>query len=764
MMPTSPGTAARAPRLWLRRIARHYFYPWVQVLVTVALAILSWRFGVDARFAAVWLFVAFTCLLIEDLYTVRSWLNRAAAYLDGDYSPPTPAPDTLEYYTSYTPPLWFERRVNWRWWASLALLVATWGYAVLFPGWAVVQLDPTARALLALSLLLFAVVPFGVTLVSPVAYSRVHGSYVSSALLALSVVVAYLSVAGLTRDRPDGIIIATVIGLTYGSIFVAQRLWAGERVYNDVLRELSIAFLAWPPHEANLQVAAALIGERFNYERVFLLLPTQKGDQLRIAAAHLQTHTLIDQRVPIDGSLTGKAYVTRRPVAWNDVDRCPYYYSALLTDTRAEIAVPIIHQDTVYAILDVQSVGPNVFTEKDTRVLETIGHMLGASMATQRREEFYSAAAELWERLDATTMGFPNEQSAFEFVSEFVAEKLNTALIVYYPLSLTGWPVAAPFIYVSPTEGAPPHSPAQADLNWLLARLEGWTPVYYEEPDLPENLPTWATAAPVRSLCFLPVGHRHERMGALFLCFSRPQGFHATFRFTVRSLSQVLAELTAEVRYRDIFSRGFGRPELNVHNLINRYGFKVGSVRARARLLLDRDGPNDYTLMDCPLQELVGDVERAFRDISLAESSFAPEFWGMSLGQQLDRYGCSLLGNSAGPKPRLVHHIEPRIDHESRWLRLALYRVITEAANNAVIHGHATVVRASVQRLPAEIKVTVDNEGNAPLPENARRQASRFGIFSLLEECERQLGAAVTIEPSGSGTRITLSIPALPFS
>lgn len=766
--------ATRGMRLSRRRLVRQYSYPWAQLIITGILAWLSIHVGVDWRVAVGWWFIAFICFIVEDLYASESLLSRLGNWLGGSRVPIRDDLDTsLEVYSIYPNPPWFDHRYQIRWWASFILLISTWFYAAGVGSFAEIPFSFN-RTLLTLMLLAFAVVPYGISLISPIIYSDRRGHNASLAISILVIVFAFAALHGLTPNWLDRILGAVAITLVYLTVFVSQRLWATERVWNEILRELSLALLSNPRPEDGYETVPRLIGERMPYPRVYLLWPTDDGQNLTIEQGVGQMSRLKGQTVPVAGSLTGAAFRTGKPIAWNDVKHCAYHKPLILTDTRAEIAVPVMHQGTVYAVLDAQDTRTNVFTEGDTRALELVGRMLGSAIAADLQNKFYDRALRLTNEVAAATSeDVANEEGVFNLFADAAQRMLGADLITYYPLSLSGRPMLEPYGYGQFRRRDQLRSPQDDTAGILIPLIAAWQPEF--AADVRQNSALVGAHEPdaerfidreeVVSACFIPVGTRHERLGALFLNFRRPQAFDAMFRFTALAIGQWFANLMSQSRYRHAFRRGFGRPEFDLHNIVGRYefSFRSRSAHSLATALL-RAGHTDCDDPDaCPLLYLVDKVDGLLHELSLTEAAVPPDFWEKSLREQLDAYA-SALQPVHHHLPQVTREIAPEIEYENPLLKMALFRIITEAINNALVRAEADRVTVDVRRAPLSIDICIENNG-LPLPPDARQKGSAYGIFHLLNQAERELGARDNaLVPLPAGARFTLKIPVLPVN
>ena len=99
---------------------------------------------------------------------------------------------------------------------------------------------------------------------------------------------------------------------------------------------------------------------------------------------------------------------------------------------------------------------------------------------------------------------------------------------------------------------------------------------------------------------------------------------------------------------------------------------------------------------------------------------------------------------------------------ENAWAKLALYRLATEAINNAVFHGEAAEIWVEIRRQPNCLAAKISNVGH-PLPQDAEIRQSGRGIFSLLKELRKQFLAETGIHPNpdAEGTVVYANIPTL---
>jgi GAF domain-containing protein len=483
--------------------------------------------------------------------------------------------------------------------------------------------------------------------------------------------------------------------------------------------------------------------------------------------------SVVNKVLPIKRGIAGRVFQSGESEGWNNVLHCPSYHSLLdgkVDDTKAEITVPIQHLGITYGILDVQDDHVHVFRWDDVYTLEVIARILGVAISAEKTDLLVQDAYDLWEELSSHSY---SEEAMFQEFAQFAEEKLGADVVTYYPLSPTGYPINPPLYHGNLYYPDRMTSGIQDPRSPLVQLIRDWKPTFSARvyPDsvfarfLKTDPPSFTIREKIESVCFVPVGTRKEYLGAMFLNYRTPRPFDGLFRFMVLSFSQTFAILASRERYKSILFEGFGRPELGVHNLFSRYGLKTG-VREEGEKIFQRscvEQPANFA--ECGMSPLFLRVDEFLRAVSLAQSSIPPMFLNESLADELENFISTLPIGKDGRRPPTQIDIDPRIERESAWSKLALYRLTTESMNNAVFHGQTNEIKATVRRENAHITVQITNNG-IPLPIDLDVKRSRRGIYSLLNDLELKFGASTRISRGldGTGTVVEAVFLALPLS
>jgi putative methionine-R-sulfoxide reductase with GAF domain len=127
------------------------------------------------------------------------------------------------------------------------------------------------------------------------------------------------------------------------------------------------------------------IQRAFNYYHVHIYLLDRDEKQLLMAGGTGEAGKALligKHKLPVGQGLVGRAALMGIPILVGDVSKDKYWLpNPLLPETRSEIAVPILHEDKVLGVLDVQDNTANSLDETDVDLLETIGNQLGVAIA-----------------------------------------------------------------------------------------------------------------------------------------------------------------------------------------------------------------------------------------------------------------------------------------------------------------------------------------------------------------------------------------------
>jgi signal transduction histidine kinase len=131
--------------------------------------------------------------------------------------------------------------------------------------------------------------------------------------------------------------------------------------------------------------------------------------------------------IPIEGSISGIPVTTKAPVRVPDVRLRPDYKAVLGTQDRemvSELAVPLMVDEKVIGVLNVESPRPDAFSEHDQELLETLaGQAAIAIRNAQHVREF-----DILREVDKTILG---SRSLYEMLNAILAPAVETSRADY---------------------------------------------------------------------------------------------------------------------------------------------------------------------------------------------------------------------------------------------------------------------------------------------------------------------------------------------
>ncbi|MGD0174604.1 MAG: GAF domain-containing protein [Anaerolineales bacterium] len=148
-----------------------------------------------------------------------------------------------------------------------------------------------------------------------------------------------------------------------------------------------------------LRRVVELIRERFGYSHAAVYL-TDEEDQRAVAfaASGQAAPDLIARRSSYTAestSLVGHALSTGTMYAANNVEKDPYYRAdPLLTETRSELAIPLIAAGRIIGVLDIHASKPNAFGEDEIAILQTLSGQVAVAAQNARLFSQVSLRAE----------------------------------------------------------------------------------------------------------------------------------------------------------------------------------------------------------------------------------------------------------------------------------------------------------------------------------------------------------------------------------
>lgn len=155
-----------------------------------------------------------------------------------------------------------------------------------------------------------------------------------------------------------------------------------EEKYRALLPQIAAVIDGEPDLTANMANVASMIHETFGFwwtgfYRVGPALKPRDGMTEELILGPFQG-PLACVRIRINKGVCGTAWAQGCTIVVPDVDAFPGHI-ACSSASRSEIVVPLIHGDTVIAVLDIDSAELNTFDDVDRLYLEQVAALLTAA-------------------------------------------------------------------------------------------------------------------------------------------------------------------------------------------------------------------------------------------------------------------------------------------------------------------------------------------------------------------------------------------------
>ena len=165
-----------------------------------------------------------------------------------------------------------------------------------------------------------------------------------------------------------------------------------------LLYEVSRELTAILDRQELLQRVAERVKKIVNYDVFSVMLWNEQAQLLEtFFATRCNDSIPLRTRLPLHKGLTGAAAGQRRALRIHDVNEDPRYIACDTgVEVRSELVVPLLMQDRLIGVLDLESAQPHAFTAEHERMLSTLGSYVAIALENAR---LYEEARESERRL-----------------------------------------------------------------------------------------------------------------------------------------------------------------------------------------------------------------------------------------------------------------------------------------------------------------------------------------------------------------------------
>ena len=498
-----------------------------------------------------------------------------------------------------------------------------------------------------------------------------------------------------------------------------------------------------------------------------------------------------DKLPPDDRSFCGHVAFLKQPRCAPDVTREPFYHPGN-TDTRSEVAVPVLFHGDVLAVLNLESKKTSGFSPRVVRLLtkwaDRIGEALHRQMvrdglrSRQRRVDEREPDPAL--RLVRTLHGLLNRLNAslaelrlshdrfrtetLEAEALDAAEVLGTDVLTLYPFDADTQEFEIPPI----CRGMLHHPEVMAnaiypgDAPWTIVHQgsQYWRDVQ-RVPHLTAPIPErdgtparerFVSREGIRSACGLRLEVGGIPSGVLFLSFRTYQAFEAQHRELIATyaghlsfvleLARVHRQLRAAASHQE---RTFLDMELHAGAL---YGLTIANVACATAKEEIRAGR--FTKALDALSTVEGAIVHTNEEIADLRTSLqmpSLEVAGL-IGTLTTELGLVL----SPPLDVSLPMIDPPVDLPAKH---AIRKIVQTAVRNIIQHSGASCGQVTLRCDAGEVQLVISDDGRGFDVASARTRSGRHGIVDIEHRVESLKGTVHIQSAPGSGTTITASIP-----
>ena len=171
-----------------------------------------------------------------------------------------------------------------------------------------------------------------------------------------------------------------------------------QAVQLRLLNELSTKLQSLLESENFYQEVINIIQSRFNYYCIHIWsVGTDRSYTLRAQAGAYNNHLKIGHNVPCTDGIIGEVIRTKRPYLCNDVSSDPHYTDlSFPIETQSELSTPIVKDNEVVSVLNIESDRKNAFDEDDVVTLEAVASQIAVSLTNRK---LYSEATSFNKKL-----------------------------------------------------------------------------------------------------------------------------------------------------------------------------------------------------------------------------------------------------------------------------------------------------------------------------------------------------------------------------
>lgn len=529
-----------------------------------------------------------------------------------------------------------------------------------------------------------------------------------------------------------------------------------------------------------------LIGEFLGFEKIFILVPNDLDNNFYIQGGYGIPKEQLEHVVfSTDKGICGHVYKSKQPHLANVIMRhgnmeCNHYLDINgIRPAKSELAIPIIFNWRVIGILDIQSDKYDSFSVEDVLILNTLANAIALKMENEYKKavekEEIAALTIIEEASSSTLYGKSFEQLFIEF-SKRLSSQFQPDLITLYRLAPgTAYPLTPPIIF------GELHFKEYIQRNYLSRKsvlfhlFSTWKPEFYsksqenrlfisplvDKTEKQIEYQRFVIREDIKATVFMPLGTFEDRAGILFLNFRRQIHFDKKRMIELQAISNMYAIQLLLAQQRELRESPLFHDSPDIHTELD---LKLLSILSQMEQSLNSEITKKEILMaiNDQLREMLDDLllQLSYRAGKFEEPN--------SLENRIEQF-VSTLKRSVQNNINVETSISPGVSYSGGAINQAIYAIVCEAMLNAVKHGEANKITATVIKSSDSIKIEVNDNGKGfnvkekynifrLKKDNNKKKIS--GIFSRINAIETLFGAETEITSiKEKGSKIFVKVP-----
>lgn len=564
-----------------------------------------------------------------------------------------------------------------------------------------------------------------------------------------------------------------------------QRLKSQLAAIYDLSRQMVLS----PAVDKVAQVVLDIARRVLEFESCALWLVDKADSELYLLDA-LTLNPEQAPRFPLDSEKSIIALVARegQAIFVPDVEKEPRYL-VLGSNEGSELAVPLLVDQEVIGVLNVESRERDAFSGDDLRLLSTLASQ--AAVAIQNARLYEQAQQDITERSQAEEQ-IRRRTRELEVLNEIVQSLTSSldlqetlTLITQHTTQLLNVAATSILLYDAGNDDLWFAAASGEEADFVLGKrlkmgqgVAGWV-AQHGEPVLISDVSQdnrWfrgfdrESGFETRSILCVPLRSKGQIIGSISAINKENGTFHQE---DVWLLSSLAAPAATAIENAQLFEQvRTGREQLQAlsRRLVEIQEAERGHVarelhdetgQALSYLLLglsllEREGGDPAAVSERvhELEEMVDEMLENLHRLAMNLRPATLDYLGLVAA--MDQYVETLNNQHTMTVQFQAAGIEG--ERLPAIMETALYRVVQEALTNVVRHAQASRADVLLERRDNRLIVVVEDDGRGFDP-RAALESGRLGLFGMQERAE-MLGGTMTIESAaGKGTTVVVEVP-----